>query len=90
MLVPELKLATHDGGTYGFSSSLGLNLGEQRGALVLANAAVMVNDLARHLLNPSQPLRNVAAEKQRRSPPSSSRHGRWRPRPWPRWPLFMC
>lgn len=64
MLAPELKLATHDGGTYGFSSSLWLNLGERRGALALANAMVMVNDLARHLLNPNQPLRDVAAEKQ--------------------------
>ncbi len=63
MLAPELKLATHDGGTYGFSSSLWLNLGERRGALALANAMVVVNDLARHLLNPSQPLRDVAAER---------------------------
>ncbi len=32
--------------------------------MALANAMVVVNDLARHLLNPSQPLRDVAAEKQ--------------------------
>jgi D-alanyl-D-alanine-carboxypeptidase/D-alanyl-D-alanine-endopeptidase len=64
MMVPSLNLATHDGGTYGFSSSLWLNLMERRGALALANATVVVNDLARHLLNPRQPLRDVAAEKQ--------------------------
>ncbi len=64
MLLPGLQLATHDGGTYGFSSSLWLNLGERRGALALANAMVRVTDLARHLLDPKQPLRDVAAEKQ--------------------------
>jgi hypothetical protein len=64
MLVPDQKLATHDGGTYGFSSSLWLHLGERRGALALANAMVGVNDLARHLLDPSRPLRDIAAEKQ--------------------------
>ena len=63
MLAADGRLATHDGGTFGFSSSLWLNLPERRGALVLANAAVPVTDLARHLLDPSRPLRDPAAER---------------------------
>lgn len=59
-----LRLATHDGATFGFSSSLWLNLGEQRGGLVLSNAALNIADIAMHLTNERLPLRDVAAEKQ--------------------------
>jgi serine-type D-Ala-D-Ala carboxypeptidase/endopeptidase len=52
----------HDGGTAGFSSSLFIDPAARRGAGVLANAQVIVNDLARHLLDPALPLRDPAAE----------------------------
>jgi CubicO group peptidase (beta-lactamase class C family) len=57
------KLATHDGGTAGFSSSLWLNLSQVRGGLALANAQVVVTDLARHLTDASSPLRDIDAER---------------------------
>jgi len=59
-------LANHDGGTYGFSSSLFLDLERRRASLVLANASAGVTDLALHLLDSSVPLRNIAAERQAR------------------------
>lgn len=59
------RLANHDGGTYGFSTSLFLDLDRKRSTLVLANAFVPVTDLALHLLEPTVPPRDVAAEKQK-------------------------
>ena len=61
------QLATHDGGTAGFSSSLWLNLTQVRGGLALANAQVVVTDLARHLMDESSPMRDIAAEQQARN-----------------------
>ncbi len=61
------RQANHDGGTGGFSSSLWLDLDRGRGGLVLANAAVPVGDLARHLMDERQPLRDIAAERRLRS-----------------------
>ncbi len=58
------RIAAHDGGTFGFSSSLFLDLDQRRAALVLANASVPVTDLALHALDPGMPLRNAAADKQ--------------------------
>lgn len=58
-----LRLATHDGATFGFTSSLWLNLGDRRGGLVLSNAAVSVADIALHLMDERRPLRDVAAER---------------------------
>lgn len=55
-------VAHHDGGTFGFSSSLFLDPQRRRAGLVLANAMVPVNDLALHLLDASAPLRDLAAE----------------------------
>jgi hypothetical protein len=66
MVLPERGLATHDGGTGGFSSSLWLNLRERRGALALANAQVGVADIASHLLDAKAPLRDLAAERRKR------------------------
>jgi len=57
------RLANHDGGTTGFSSSLFLDLDQRRAGLVMANAFVAVTDLALHLLEPSVPPRQVAAER---------------------------
>ena len=55
-------VATHDGGTFGFSSSLWVDTEGRRTALVLANAGVPVGDLALHLLEPAVPPRVVARE----------------------------
>jgi CubicO group peptidase (beta-lactamase class C family) len=57
------ELVTHDGGTGGFSTSLFIDPTRRRAALVLANAQVVVNDLALHAMEPRIPVRNVAAEK---------------------------
>lgn len=59
------RIANHDGGTYGFSSSLFLDLDQQRASLVLANAFVPVTDLALHLLEPSIAPRDMAAQKRK-------------------------
>jgi D-alanyl-D-alanine-carboxypeptidase/D-alanyl-D-alanine-endopeptidase len=56
-------LAQHDGGTFGFSSSLWVDPERRRTALALANAMVPVNDLALHAMEPAVPPRDVAAEK---------------------------
>jgi serine-type D-Ala-D-Ala carboxypeptidase/endopeptidase len=53
----------HDGGTAGYSSSLFIDPERKQASLALANAQVMVNDIALHLLDERAPLRNVAAEK---------------------------
>ena len=52
----------HDGGTFGFASSLVIDRAARRGGLVLANAMLPVDDLARHLADPDAPLRDLAAE----------------------------
>lgn len=54
------SLANHDGGTFGFSTSLFLDPDHKRAAAVLSNATVPVNDLALHLVEPSIPPKNVA------------------------------
>jgi D-alanyl-D-alanine-carboxypeptidase/D-alanyl-D-alanine-endopeptidase len=59
----DRRIANHDGGTGGFSTSLFVEPDRQRAALVLANAQVRVNDLALHLLEPRVPARDIAAEK---------------------------
>lgn len=57
------RLATHDGATFGFTSSLWLNLSDKRGGLVLSNAAVGVTDIAMHLMDERRPLRDPVAER---------------------------
>jgi serine-type D-Ala-D-Ala carboxypeptidase/endopeptidase len=59
----QQRVATHDGATHGFTSSLWLNLSEKRGGLVLSNAAVNVTDIALHLMDERRPLRDPAAER---------------------------
>lgn len=56
------SVANHDGGTFGFSSSLFVDRSTRRASLVLANAMVPVNDLALHLLEPTIPPRDAGAE----------------------------
>lgn len=48
----------HDGGTFGFSSSMWLDPARRRAAAVLSNAAMPVNRLALHLLDDSVPMPN--------------------------------
>jgi CubicO group peptidase (beta-lactamase class C family) len=55
-------LANHDGGTFGMSTSLFLEPATGRAAAVLANAFVVVQDLALHALDGRTPVRDVAAE----------------------------
>ena len=57
-------LLNHDGGTYGFSSSLWLDPQRHRASAVLANALVEVNDLALHLLDESVPARDLSLLRQ--------------------------
>ncbi len=52
-------LLNHDGGTFGFSSSLWLDPSRQRATAVLSNAAIEVDDLTLHLLDESLPLRDL-------------------------------
>lgn len=54
----------HDGGTFGFSSSLWLDPGRQRAVAVLANAMVEVKDLALHLLDERLPVKDLGATRQ--------------------------
>ena len=54
----------HDGGTFGFSSSLWLDPGRQRAAAVLANAMVEVKDLALHLLDERVPVKDLSPTRQ--------------------------
>lgn len=57
-------LFNHDGGTGGFSSSLWLDPARGRASVVLANAQVVVGDLALHVLDDSVPLRDLSATRQ--------------------------
>lgn len=63
------RLATHDGGTFGFSSSLWLNLSERTGGLVLANAHVGVTDLAAHLMDARARMRDLTGERRAKEQP---------------------
>ncbi|MBL8329492.1 MAG: beta-lactamase family protein [Rubrivivax sp.] len=65
------RIANHDGGTYGFSSSLFLDPGGRRASVVLANAFVSVTDLALHLLDPAVPPRDVVAEQAQTQRPAA-------------------
>jgi D-alanyl-D-alanine-carboxypeptidase/D-alanyl-D-alanine-endopeptidase len=57
------RVFNHDGATAGYASSVFLDPERQRAALVLSNAQIGVNDLALHLLDPTIPPRDLAAEK---------------------------
>jgi D-alanyl-D-alanine-carboxypeptidase/D-alanyl-D-alanine-endopeptidase len=82
-------IANHDGGTFGFSSSLFIDLQQRRSAGVLANAFVPVTDIALHLLDGSVPLHALATEQTAaraaaettRQPPGEARPAPPRPRP---------
>jgi CubicO group peptidase (beta-lactamase class C family) len=57
-------VANHDGGTYGFSSSLWLDPARRRAAGVLANAFVEVQDIGLHLLEPAVPMQDLSSLRQ--------------------------
>lgn len=66
----ERRVFAHDGGTAGYSSSVFLDPASRRAAVVLANASVVVNDIALHLMDPRAPLRDLAAEKRQTQRPA--------------------
>ena len=57
------QLVVHDGGTFGFASSMVWDPKKRAGVVVLSNHVAAVGDVARHLLRPSHPLAKPAATK---------------------------
>jgi hypothetical protein len=54
------QLILHDGGTFGFASSMVWDAKKRTGTVVLSNHTAPVGDLTRHLLRPERPLRDMA------------------------------
>jgi serine-type D-Ala-D-Ala carboxypeptidase/endopeptidase len=59
------SVLNHDGGTFGFSSSLWLDPSRKTASAVLANAQVSTTDLALHMIEPSVPMQNFALMQQK-------------------------
>lgn len=57
------QLIVHDGGTFGFASSLAWDPKRRIGVVALANQVADVGDITRHLLWPNIPLQTPAATK---------------------------
>lgn len=57
------QLVVHDGGTFGFASSMVWDPKKRAGVVVLSNHVAAVGDVARHLLRPSHPLAKPTATK---------------------------
>jgi len=55
------QLIVHDGGTFGYASSIAWDPRTRVGIVVLSNQVAGVGDIARHLLRPSLPLERPAA-----------------------------
>jgi D-alanyl-D-alanine-carboxypeptidase/D-alanyl-D-alanine-endopeptidase len=55
------QLIVHDGGTFGYASSVAWDPTARVGVVVLSNQVAGVDDLARHLLRPSMPLAKPTA-----------------------------
>jgi len=53
----------HDGGSFGFASSMVWDPKKRAGVVVLSNHVAAVGDVARHLLRPSRPLAKPTATK---------------------------
>lgn len=51
-----VEIVWHNGGTGGYRSYLGLDKAHQRAVVVLTNSGVGVDDIGRHVLDPSIPL----------------------------------
>lgn len=60
----DRTVMNHDGGTFGFSSSLWIDPKRQRAAAVLANAFVETKDLALHLMEPAIPAKGFSITQQ--------------------------
>lgn len=59
----DKQLIVHDGGSFGFSSSVAWDPRLRAGVVVLSNQVASVGDIARHLLRPDFPLAKPAATK---------------------------
>lgn len=57
------QLIIHDGGTFGYASSIAWDPRERVGIVVLSNQMTGVSDIARHLLRPKVPLERPTATK---------------------------
>jgi CubicO group peptidase (beta-lactamase class C family) len=57
------QLIVHDGGTFGFASSMLWDAKKRVGVVVLSNHMVPVGDLARHVVQPNRPLRKPTVTK---------------------------
>ena len=57
------QLIFHDGGTWGYVSSVGWDPEKRVGVVVLSNQMASVSDIARHLLRPNVPLEKPTATK---------------------------
>lgn len=57
------QLIIHDGGTFGFASSVAWDPKRRVGVVVLSNQLAGVSDIARHLLRPDVPLERPTATK---------------------------
>jgi len=57
------ELIVHDGGTFGYASSIAWDPVKRIGVVVLSNQVANVGDIARHLLRPSFPLEKPTAMK---------------------------
>jgi CubicO group peptidase (beta-lactamase class C family) len=57
------QLIVHDGGTFGYASSMVWDPKKRVGVVVLSNHVVAVGDVARHLLRPNRPLAKPTATK---------------------------
>jgi serine-type D-Ala-D-Ala carboxypeptidase/endopeptidase len=57
------QLIIHDGGTFGYASSVAWDPRSRVGVVVLSNQVAGVSDIARHLLRPNVPLEKPAATK---------------------------
>ncbi len=57
------QLIVHDGGTFGYASSIAWDPVKRVGVVVLSNQVASVGDIARHLLRPSSPLQKPTATK---------------------------
>lgn len=55
------QLIVHDGGTWGYVSSVGWDPKKRVGVVVLSNQLAGVSDIARHLLRPNVPLERPSA-----------------------------
>jgi CubicO group peptidase (beta-lactamase class C family) len=57
------QLIVHDGGTFGYASSMVWDANKRVGIVVLSNHVASVGDIARHLLRPNRPLAKPTATK---------------------------